>query len=129
MLTRMKLRIGFIVILIAICSGWYWYEFVFPLKEFGREIQFPNGTQIVSWQSSAWGVKGKFKIAGNEVNEFVTRNQLSDGGFVGSAFLIAHHCIHDGYKTVELRLSKATGIVEIEIIGPDFSGDKVCSAN
>jgi len=123
-----KLILISIVILVSASSAWYWYEFIFPLKEFKRlgEIQFPEGTRALEWESSGFQfVKGRFQIPKSGIDNFIAHYKLSDGGYVGSDVMVASLCIQN--NAVTLRLSKETDIVKIEIITPDHSGDAACS--
>ncbi|MES2767578.1 MAG: hypothetical protein V4596_00410 [Bdellovibrionota bacterium] len=126
-----KILIIFLVVVILGSSGWYWYEFIFSFKEFERlgEIQFPKGTRVLEWHNDGLRTQGKFKIPKNEVRGFVAAYKLTDGGYVGSEFMIAGSCIHHGSNSVQMRLSKDSHILEVEILSPGITdGDiKICS--
>jgi hypothetical protein len=120
-----------IIATISLAITWYWYEFKFPLKEFGRlgEIQFPENTKVIEWRNDGWSIKGKFQLPESTLETFINANSLRDGGFVAADSFVGNRCIHEGDNSVQIRISKQSGIAEIEIQQPDHAGDKPCSEN
>lgn len=123
-----KFKIFSLILLVTALVGWYYFKYQYPFHEFSRlsEILFPSGTKILKWEDSFPMLIGSFKIPDDKLAQFVADNNLSDGGYVGSDVWIGGRCIHDGNHSVDMKLNKQTGVLELMVGYPDFAGDKPC---